>query len=162
VSLVPEVGMNIAMATPYAENLGDVAAIEGRIVKLPGRVKAVGHPSFGCSSHLAKYILEASRRDPTKRAAINLRFSDEILKALEARGLRASSYDRKEEPEEIKKIEGMTIPWGMRKAIERIGDVPDFVYHRGDVGKEPMIVVLGHKASGLAELVVQLSKEISP
>jgi len=159
-SLVPEVGMNIAMATPCARSVDDVAAIEGRIVRLSRAVRAVGSPEFGCSSHLAKYILEAGKHDSAKRAAINLRFSDELLRALERGGLKVSFYDRKEEPEDIKRTEGMTIPWGMKQAIERIGKVPDVVYHRGDVGKEPMIVVLGQRASELAKLVVRLAEEM--
>jgi hydroxymethylpyrimidine/phosphomethylpyrimidine kinase len=159
-ALVPEVGMNIAMAIPYAENVDDVAAIEGRIVKVLNGVKAVGFPKFGCSSHLAKYILEVTKHDSTKKAVVNLRFSDEVLRVLEGKGLKVSFYDRKEEPEHIKKTEGMTIPWGVEQAIKRIGKTPDVIYHKGDVGKEPMIVILGEKASELARVVTQVAKEV--
>ncbi|MEM3356926.1 MAG: thiamine-phosphate synthase family protein, partial [Candidatus Bathyarchaeia archaeon] len=98
---VPEVGMNVAMAIPYAEKIEDVAAVEGRIVKTFVGVKAVGNAKFGCSSHLAKYILEIAKHDGRKTAAINLRFSGDTLKALEKRGMAVSFYDRKKEPEEI-------------------------------------------------------------
>lgn len=158
--LVPEVGMNVAMAIPYAEGMDDVAAIEGRIVRFSKGVKAVGFAKFGCSSHLAKYILEVVKHDRARKAAANLKFSDEILGILERRKLNVSFYDRKDEPEEIKVIEGMTVPWGMKQAIKRIGKVPDVVYHKGDVGKEPMIVILGEKASDLAELIAQIATEM--
>jgi len=158
--LVPEVGMNIAMAVPHAENVDDVAAIEGRIVKVLGGVEAVGSPRFGCSSHLARYILEVIEHNSTKRAAVNLKFSDKVLRLLGRRGLKVSFYDRKQEPEDVRRIEGMTIPWGVRQAIKRIGAVPDVVYHKGDVGKEPMIVILGEKASELARLVAQVATEM--
>jgi len=159
-SLVPQVGMNVAMAIPYAENVDDVAAIEGRIVKVLGGVKVVGSPWFGCSSHLARYILEVIKHDSARRAALNLKFSDEVLGLLKRRRLRLSFYDRKEEPEAVKRTEGMTIPWGVTQAINRIGKVPDVIYHRGDVGKEPMIVILGERASDLARLVAQVAKEM--
>lgn len=157
--LAPEVGMNIAMAIPYAEGIDDVAAIEGRIVKTCKGVRAAGNPKFGCSSHLAKYILEGVKHDQRKMAAINLKFSDEILAVLEKWGMIISFYDRGKEPEEIKRAEGMTVPWGVEEAIKRVGKVPDVIYHRGEIGKEPMIVVLGKKADDLAQLVVKLANE---
>jgi len=158
--LVPEVGMNIAMAIPYVESVGDVAAIEGRIVKTSEGVKAAGNPKFGCSSHLARYILEIIKHDESKRAAINLKFSDDILKTLEKWGMTMSLYDRKKEPEDTKKVNGMTVPWGVKEAIKNVGKVPNVIYHRGDVGKEPIIVVLGEQAYDVARLAVKLAKEI--
>lgn len=161
VRLVPEVGMNVAMAVPYAEDLGDIAAIPGRLVKVFDHVKAAGHPSFGASTHLAKYILEIGRHAPAKRAAINLKFAEEVLNLLKGKNLAVSFYDRSEEPEEIKKVEGMTIPWGVKQAIERIGKIPDVIYHRGDVGKEPMIVIIGEEASELARFALEIAKEVT-
>jgi hydroxymethylpyrimidine/phosphomethylpyrimidine kinase len=161
VTLVPEVGMNIAMAIPYVETIDDVAAIEGRIVKTCEGARAIGSPKFACSSHLAKYIIEISKLDRRKRAAVNLKFSDKILELLKKRGLTMSFYDRAEEPEQTKMIEGMTIPWGVKEAIRKVGKAPDVIYHRGDIGKEPMIVVFGEQAYELAKLVVHLAKEVN-
>ncbi len=159
-ALVPEVGMNLAMAVPYAESINDIAAIDGRIVKTFEGVKAAGNIKFGCSSHLAKYILEISKYHEKKAAAINLKFSEELLRILEKKGMTISYYDRRKEPKQIKIVEGRTIPWGVEKAIKRIRKVPDVIYHRGDVGKEPMIVVFSEQAYDLANFVVQLAKEM--
>ena len=158
--LVPEVGMNVAMAIPYAESLNDVAAIEGRLIRTSGKVRAVGNSSFGCSSHLARYLLAVTEHDPYRKAAINLIFSEDILGFLKQRGLEISFYNREEEPEEVKKVEGMTVPWGVREAIERAGKVPDVIYHRGEVGKEPMIVIFGEQACDVANLAIQLAKKV--
>lgn len=156
-ALVPEVGMNIAMAARYAEGIGDVAAIDGRIVRTSKGVKA-GNPRFGCSRHLAKYLVEVVGQDEDKRAAINLKFSEETLKILENRGLTISFYDRAKEPEEIKRVEGMTISWGVKEAVKNVGKVPDVIYHRGDLGKEPMIVVFGRNAVSLAKLAIEIAR----
>jgi hydroxymethylpyrimidine/phosphomethylpyrimidine kinase len=158
--LVPEVGMNVAMAIPYAESLNDVAAIEGRLVKTAGKVKAVGSVKFGSSSHLARYLLTMAEHNPYEKATINLKFSENILSLLKQHGLEISFYDRKEEPEEIKKVEGMTIPWGVQQAIKHAGKVPDVIYHKGEVGKEPMIVIFGKQAWDLAKFTIQLAKEL--
>jgi hydroxymethylpyrimidine/phosphomethylpyrimidine kinase len=159
--LVPEVGMNIAMVIPYPESIEDIAAIEGRIVKTTEGVKAVGNAKFGSSRHLSKYLLEIVRHDEYKRAAINLKFSDEILKVLEEHKMAVSFYDRTKEPKKIKEVEGMTIPWGVKEAIKKIGKAPDAIYHRGDIGKEPMIVVFGEEAYELAQFVVKIAKVIN-
>jgi hydroxymethylpyrimidine kinase/phosphomethylpyrimidine kinase len=156
-SLIPEVGMSIAMAVPYAEGIYDVAAIEGRIVKTHEGPRAIGKARFGCSSHLAKYILEITRHDEKKKAAINIKFSDATLETLKKNGMTLSFYDRKDEPEEIKKLEGMTVPWGVKEAIKRTRRTPDVIYHRGDLGKEPMIVIFGEQASTLAKLAVKIA-----
>jgi hydroxymethylpyrimidine/phosphomethylpyrimidine kinase len=158
--LVPEVGMNVAMAVPYAESLSDVAAIEGRLIKMGEKVKAVGNTSFGSSSHLARYLLTITEYDPNKKAIINLKFSEDALNLLKQHGLEVSFYDREEEPEEIKKVEGMTIPWGVKEAIKRAGKVPDVIYHRGEIGKEPMIIIFGEQACDVAKLTIQLAKEM--
>lgn len=157
--LVPEVGMNIAMALSYASGVEDVAAIPGRLVKVFDGVRAVSCPEFGASSHLARYIIEIMRHDAKKRAAVNLRYSEEVLNVLRGMGLKISFYDRAEEPEEIKRVEGMTIPWGVRQAIAKVSGVPDVIYHRGDIGKEPMIVVFGEDAVSLAKLVSEIARK---
>jgi len=158
--LVPEVGMNVAMAIPYAEGINDVAALPGRLVKVFGHVKASGCPIFGASTHLAKYIVEVMKYNPEKKAAINVKSSEETLGLLKRKDLRTSFYDRKKEPEETRTVEGMTIPWGVNQAVKRIGGVPDVIYHEGDVGKEPMIVILGTQASLLARFVAEIAKEM--
>jgi len=155
--LVPEVGINVAMALPHAESIRDVAAIPGRLMKAFNSVRSSSPPEFGASSHLARYLLEIMRYDPEKRAAINIKFSTEIIELLRGMNLKISFYDRREEPAEIKHVEGMSIPWGVRQAISRIGEVPDVIYHMGDFGKEPMIVIFGKDAAELARMIAELS-----
>lgn len=157
---VPEVGMNIAMAIPNAESIGDVADIEGRIVKTADGAKAVGNPRFGCSRHLAKYLIEILKYDENKRAALNISFSEKALEILKKRGLTISFYDHGKEPEEIKKVEGITVPWGVKEAVNTIGKAPDVIYHKGDIGKEPMIVIFGNSAYQLSEFIVKMAEDI--
>jgi hydroxymethylpyrimidine/phosphomethylpyrimidine kinase len=71
-----------------------------------------------------------------------------------------SFYDRRKEPKEIKMVEGKTIPWGVKEAIKRVGKAPDVIYHKGDIGKEPMIVIFGEEAIDLAKLAVLLADEM--
>lgn len=158
--LVAEVQMNIGMALPYASISTDVAAMEGRIMKMKHGVRATGCPSFGASRHVARTILAVIRFDPERRAAINMRYSERILRAVEDIGLITSFYDRKEEPPEIKELEGMTTTWGAEQAVNRIGAVPDVIYHLGDWGKEPIITLLGTTAVEVAGKAVEIAKRL--
>lgn len=159
--LIPEVGMNIAMALPYAVEVDDIAAIDGRIVKTTSGAKASGCPKFGCSRHLANYLIEILKHDQRKRAAANIKYSENILELLKGRGLTISFYDRLKEPEDVKRIEGMSIPWGVNEAIKRIGKPPDVIYHKGDVGKEPMIVIFGSDATSIAKILLEIAENLN-
>ena len=148
---IPECQSNLVMASEFAEDLEDVAGIPGRIVRVFDRAKPAGCPWFAASSHVARAVLTAMKHDRSIRAAMNIRFSEELVKAAEELGFSVSFYDRREEPEEIKRIEGGTVPWGTETAIKRVGRVPDVLYHRGDWGKEPMIIVFGRDAVEVVE-----------
>jgi len=158
--LVPEVQMNLVMALPHASDPSEVAGIPGRIVKVGEGVKASSCPRFGASRHLASAILTAMEVDPRFKAAMNIRYSPLAIEVCRGLGLKISSYDRGEEPESVKKIEGGTIPWGTRTAIEKIGCVPDVVYHLGDWGKEPMISVLGRSAVDVVEKALKIAERL--
>ena len=63
----------------------------------------------------------------------------------------------RKEPEEIKIQEGRSTTWGAEQAIKKAGKVPDIIYHEGDWGKEPMIVVLGRDAEDVARKAIFLA-----
>ncbi|MFP3296415.1 MAG: bifunctional hydroxymethylpyrimidine kinase/phosphomethylpyrimidine kinase [Vulcanisaeta sp.] len=142
---IPEVQSNLGYALPafYARDVSDVAAVPGRIVKYLGKAKPSGSPTFGASSHVASYILTVMKYDPEVRAAMNIKYDSELIERARKLGLLVSSYDRRQEPPEIKAKEGASIPWGTEQAIKAVGRVPDIIYHLGDWGKEPEIVILG-------------------
>ena len=160
--LVPEVQMNVVMALRplYARGVEDVAGVTGRVVRFGRVVRAAGPPAFGVSSHLARAVLKAMEYDGSVRAAANIRYSEDVVRAAKELGLSVSYYDRSEEPPEVKAREGATIPWGIEVAIKRLGRVPDVVYHRGDVGKEPMVNVLGRTASEVAGKVLSIALKL--
>jgi len=160
VKLFPEVQINIGMGLPYATGPADFVAVPGRIVKIGGRAKASSCPRYGASAHVARTVLAVKQYDHTISAGMNILYSENAIKACEEMGLSVSFYDRREEPDEIKDIEGMTTKWGAEQAVKRIGKAPDAIYHFGDWGKEPMIVLLGKDAVQIAERAAQIAKKI--
>ena len=159
--VIPEVNSNLAMASAYAINADDVAGTPGRIIRMGERVKAMSCPTFGGSRHVANTVLVAQAHNPEMRAAMNIRYSEQILSKLKELGLLASAYDRRKEPPEIKRMEGMTTRWGAEEAIKSAGRVPDAIYHDGDWGKEAMITILGRDAVAVANRAIRIAKALN-
>ncbi len=157
-ALIPEVHTNIVMATEGAETIGEIVGIPGRITVVNGMARAFMEPDFMSSSHMARLVLSVMKHDPNKRSAINIKYNTTILEICKKLGLQLSSYDRSYEPEDIKRVEGSTIQWGVETALKKTGNVPDVIYHEGAWGKEPMICLIGSDALELAEMTVCIAK----
>jgi hydroxymethylpyrimidine/phosphomethylpyrimidine kinase len=160
--LIPEVGSNLAMALPepYAKSVEDVAGIPGRLVKINDKVLALKSPVFGASRHVAKIVLKAMEYEKEFRAAMNIKYSKEVVETCKALGLTVSSFDRSEEPNEVKTVEGESLPWGVGRAVEKVGKVPDIIYDLGDVGKEPMVRILGRNAVEVVNKVLSIASKL--
>jgi len=139
---VPQVGMNVAEVFDPERGLEGVVGLSGRVILEGDRVRVVGRPVPGGSKHVGTVALTAHRLDPSVRAAVNARFEEELVERARELGLVVASFDRSEEPEEVES----TMEWGTRVAFERAGETPDVIWDEGDVGKEPMIRVLGGSA----------------
>ncbi|MPM90678.1 hypothetical protein SDC9_137800 [bioreactor metagenome] len=153
--LIPEVGCNIGMAIPGARTYKDIAAVEGRIVRYREKAYPVGCVNFGASRHVAGIILAAIRENPEVKAAMNVKYSEESLEACKEMGLGIASFDRTKEPEGVS-----TMDWGTSDAIKKYGEVPEIIYDKGGMGKEPMIRLLGKEASEIAKIAVELAERI--
>jgi len=151
--LIPEVGTNIAYALPKARTPDDVAAVEGRIVRLAGKAHAVGNVTFGASDHVARIILTAMKFDPVVRTAANIRYSPENVSLLEDMLLEVCSFDRTKEPPGIR-----TMDWGVASCCK--SGVPDVIFDRGGMGKEPMIRILGEDPRVVVNNIIKLSARI--
>ncbi|MBN1382842.1 MAG: bifunctional hydroxymethylpyrimidine kinase/phosphomethylpyrimidine kinase [Deltaproteobacteria bacterium] len=158
--LIPEVQSNLGYALPVAVSGQDVAAFPGRIIRIGEGCRAICGPAFGASSHIARIILTAMKHDPAYRSAMNIRFSEEVLKACEALGYTCDSFDRSAEPVDIKTREGSTLEWGTEAVLVKRETIPDIIYDRGEVGKEPMIRVLGKSPLEVINKVLAIGQQI--
>ncbi|MEM4903586.1 MAG: bifunctional hydroxymethylpyrimidine kinase/phosphomethylpyrimidine kinase [Desulfurococcaceae archaeon] len=155
---VPEVGLNVveAIDSKYASSVDDVAGVVGRIVKAGKKLVAVGPVEFGASSHVARLVLEVMKYDPEIRAAVNVKYSKELVEKAIAKGYVVVFVDRRLEPEEIRRVEGASIPWIVREAFSKATKTPDAIYDVGDVGKEAMIRLLGKTAPDAVKKLLDL------
>lgn len=157
-AFIPEVRSNIVMAKENAKDVNDVAGIPGRITTVHGKPRAFMDPEFGVSSHMARLVLSVMKHDSSKRSAMNIIYDPKLINICEKLGLKVSFYDRRDEPEDIMKVEGGTIPWGVEAAVKKIDDVPDVIYHKGAWGKEPSISLIGFDAVDVAKMAVCIAR----
>jgi len=141
--LIPEVSSNLGYALPNAKGIEDVAAFPGRIIRYKDSVATLSGPEFGASQHIANIILTVMKFDPEYCSAMNIRYSKENVAQLRGKGFLVGHFDRRFEPKRVRQREGSSLEWGVGEVLRKLRRVPDFIYDQGDIGKEPMIRVLG-------------------
>ncbi len=154
--LIPEVQSNLGYATVHPEGFQDVAAFPGRILRGPDGLIIPRAPAFGASRHLAAVILTAQRTHPDIRAAMNIRYFEEVDRLGPLLHFKVASFDRAREPAEIKAREGGTLAWGVAAVLKAGEPPPDLIYDRGERGKEPMIRILGPDPGSVVEKLLAL------
>jgi hydroxymethylpyrimidine/phosphomethylpyrimidine kinase len=158
--LAPECQINIVMALPkpFSKGVESVCGVPGRLHTVGGRLVSAACPAFGASRHVANASLAAMEFSPQTRSAMNIRYSEEVISACRKAGFSIGSYERDLEPQDVKGAEGATTPWGVREAIRKAGMVPDVIYHRGDWGKEPMVLIFGPDPVAVAMKALRIAE----
>lgn len=159
--LIPEIQSNFGFALPGATDPQDVLAFPGRIIRFRDTIACLAGPEPGASRHIARVILTVYRHDNRFRAAMNICVSDELIACCRSLGLTVGSFDRRQEPPEIKQREGSSLEWGTAQVLSGAAAVPDVVYDRGDIGKEPVARVLGHTPGEVADKIIAIAQEIT-
>jgi hydroxymethylpyrimidine/phosphomethylpyrimidine kinase len=159
--LIPEVRMNISGSLPNAAFKEEVAAIEGRITIVGGYPKASGEIKFGISDHTARLILEAKKFDNSINFVLNLKYKPEwIQKIQEKTDLLLQEIVREQQPEKIMTTEESTMQWLIKKSIKQTGRIPDIIWDKGSVRKEPMIRLFGKNANEIVNKLQKITETI--
>lgn len=155
-SLIPEVQSNLGYALSSAKSADDVIAFPGRIIRVQDNARAIFAPAPGGSKHIANIVLTAMHFNADYRAAMNIRYSREILQKCRKQHWDIKKFDRRKEPERIKLTEGSSLEWGVGSVLEKCASIPDIIYDLGDVGKEPMIRIFGKNPEEVVNKVLCL------
>ena len=154
--LIPECQTNFVFSKPNPRSLGDVLGVSGRIVKTGEAVTVAGSLRYGGSKHVASAVLEMNKKFPNTRSALNVKYDTRLIRKGIAKRFSVLSYDRIVEPLKTKTKEGYTISWGIRNAIKNAKRPPDLIFHKGDVGKEPMILLFGKEPKDILTKLAKL------
>jgi predicted fused transcriptional regulator/phosphomethylpyrimidine kinase len=158
--LIPEIRTNFGYALRGAKTTEDVAAIPGRLTVAFNRVIYCLPPAFGASDHIARVIITAMKHEEEKRSAINLKYYEEIARNLPQDD--TYIFDRKQEPEESRKMEHHTMNFMVEMAYKKFGKIPQYIVDLGDLGKEPTIYVIDKDPVIVAEKSLKLLNFLSP
>lgn len=156
--LIPEVRMNISGSLPDAVKKEDIAGIEGRITIVNGFPKASGEIKFGVSDHTARLILSAKDFDNPINFVMNLKYNPSWITLIkENTDLELKEIIREDQPRNIKEKEFSTMQWLIKESLDKIGKIPDIIWDKGSLGKEPMMRLFGKNSK---EMISKLNKII--
>ncbi|MDH3764894.1 MAG: PfkB family carbohydrate kinase, partial [Nitrosopumilus sp.] len=139
---IPECQTNFVYSKQKPKSTKDILGISGRIVKSGKEVVVAGNLTYGGSKHVATALLTINKKFPEINSAINLKYQKTTISKIQKSKLLVCSYDRIHEPRNVKN-KGSSIKWGIEKAIKNLTTSPDIIFHKGDFGKEPMIIIFG-------------------
>ncbi|MEJ7640708.1 MAG: thiamine-phosphate synthase family protein [Candidatus Nitrosocosmicus sp.] len=139
--LIPETKTNFVYSLENPKNMQDVAGIVGRITNFGTKIRSPNVVEFGASNHVSRAVISAHQLNHLFRSAINIKNDKKILGVCKANFV-CTWYSRNEENPENKGIEGFTVSWGVKNAMEKLHNA-EVVFHHGDHGKEPMILIFG-------------------
>jgi len=153
---IPECQTNFVFSKKNPKSIKDILGISGRIVKTGNKITVAGDLSYGGSKHVATALITMNKKYPEIRSAINLKYNKETISKLRKVKLVISSYDRNVEPKNAKTKEGSSVGWGVKYAIKNLEEPPDVIYHKGDFGKEPMIIIFAKTPTLIIEKISKL------
>ena len=137
---IPECQTNFVYSKQKPKSIKEILGISGRIVKSGEEVIVAGDLVYGGSKHVATALLTVNKKYSKIQSAINLKYKKDTISKIKKLKLTTYDYDRNHEPKNVKNG-GSTIEWGIKNAIKNSTKPPDIIYHKGDFGKEPMIIV---------------------
>ena len=154
---IPECQTNFVYSKKNPKSTKEILGIEGRIVKTGKKVTVAGDLTYGGSKHVATSLLVMNKKFPEIRSAINLKYQKSKMVKLRESGLVSKSYDRTNEPKSVK-TDGSSIKWGTEFAIKNSKKAPDIIFHKGDHGKEPMIIIFDENPTKLMKKIRKIAK----
>ena len=152
---IPECQTNFVYSKEKPKSIKEILGISGRIVKAGKDIIVAGDLSYGGSKHVATALLTVNKKYSKIKSAINLKYKKETISKIKKVKLTTYDYDRTQEPQNVKN-KGSTIEWGIKNAIKNSRKPPDIIYHKGDFGKEPMIIVFAETPDILMKKIMKI------
>ena len=139
--VIPECQTNFVFAKKNPKTIKDVLGISGRLVKSGKEVVTAGEIVYGGSQHVGTAVIKVNKKFPEIRSCLNIKYDPKIISKAKKSRFTVLSYDRSKEPKKSRQKENSSIAWGITNSLKT--KLPDIIYHKGDIGKEPMILIFG-------------------
>ena len=152
---IPECQTNFVYSKQKPKSIKEILGISGRIVKSGKEVIVAGDLVYGGSKHVATALLTVNKKYSKIQSAINIKYKNDTISKIKKLKLTTYDYDRNHEPKNVKN-RGSTIKWGIKNAIKNSTKPPDIIYHKGDFGKEPMIIVFAETPDIVVKKILKI------
>ncbi|TGE31804.1 thiamine-phosphate synthase family protein [Desulfosporosinus sp. Sb-LF] len=151
--MLPEIGANIAYASPMSKSLDEIAGIPGRILRYKNTTVTLGLPELGGSVNMGETLLSLRKYSPQTRCLINLRNTPAILQASSKAGLTVSKMPtaldyRQNEGDFIRDLEGMFMETDI---------LPDVISIPDRINLEILILILAETLDELTEKILKIN-----
>ena len=154
IKLIPECQTNFVFSKIKPKRIDMVLGISGRLVKAGDRIIQAGELRYGGSQHVATAVVEVSKKFPEIRSAINIKYEPSMIVKAKKKGMKVISYDRRKESKNSKQKENSSISWGISSCLKSMK--PDIIFHKGDMGKEPMIIIFGTNPEQVVKKILSI------
>jgi len=152
--VIPECQTNFVFAKKNPRGVMDVLGVSGRLVKSGKEVVTAGEIVYGGSQHVGTAVIQVNKKFPEIRSGLNIKYDTKIISKAKKSIYTILSYDRSKEPKKSKQKENTSITWGISNSLKTKS--PDIIYHKGDIGKEPMILIFGKNPDDVIRKVSKL------
>jgi hydroxymethylpyrimidine/phosphomethylpyrimidine kinase len=152
--VIPECQTNFVFAKKNPKTIKDVLGISGRLVKSGKEVITAGEIVYGGSQHVATAVIQVNKKFPEIRSGLNIKYDTKIISKAKKSIYTILSYDRSKELKKSKQKENTSITWGISNSLKTKS--PDIIYHKGDIGKEPMILIFGKNPDDVIRKISKL------
>lgn len=156
-SLIPEIRSNLVMSLARSEGPEDVVGVPGRITNVFGKPRAAARPALGGSHYTARIILAVRREMENLRAALEVKYSPELVAVIEQMGLDAKSL----EPV----LSGARDPEarmaGLRRSFKEVYSEDEklsIAYTEGGHAREGAIILVGETAVDVARKAIAIAE----
>ena len=90
---------------------------------------------------------------------MNLKYTPTLMKLIqENTDLELKEFIRETQLEEIKKKDFSTMQWLIKESVSKTAKIPDIIWDKGAIGKEPMIRLFGKDSN---DMIIKLKKIIN-
>ncbi len=155
--LIPEIGANIAYATPESETLEKIAAVPGRIIRVKEQCLPLGKVEMGASTYMGSTLLTVKKYFPAARCIMNLRSNEAILRAC---GQADFKTVKMPVPKDYRQSDE-DFHHDLEKVLQSCNHLPDIVEIPDRLNLEKLILVLGASLEDLATKVLQIQEAVN-
>ena len=153
--VIPECQTNFVFAKKNPRGVMDVLGVSGRLVKSGKEIVTAGEIVYGGSQHVGTAVIQVNKKFPEIRSGLNIKYDTKIISKAKKSKFTILNYDRNREPKKSKQKENSSISWGISSSLN--AKSPDIIYHKGDIGKEPMILIFGKNPDEIIQKVSKLT-----